>query len=159
MARMAKKRRHTVLVDEHVHDWVAAVFREYDFRVLNASRDHKYHGRDERGYIGELRRDNIVFVTQDREFVQRLTLEGVQHGGVIWLPKGWPKEAAIAVHAAVGMLLGALDQSSKGAHNTVIRIADDGLYTIINGREQLAWSVDQMELDINEELGRRNLGG
>jgi hypothetical protein len=159
MARMGKKHRHTVLVDEHIHDWVAAVFEEYGFRVLRASRDSKYHGRDEWDYFGELRRDNIVFVTQDARFVQRLTLEAVRHGGVISLPKGWPKEADIAVHAAAGMLLGALDQGSKGAHDTVIRIADDGLYTIVGGREQLAWSVDQMERDIEEEHGRRNLRG
>ncbi len=156
---MAKKRRHTVLVDEHVHDWVAAVLMEYGFRVFKASRDSRFRGREEANYIGELRRDNIAFVTQDREFVQRLTRGGMQHGGVIWLPKGWPEEADIAVHAAAGMLLGALDQSSKGAHNLVIRIADDGLYTIIKGREQLAWSVEQLEFEIEEELARRNLGG
>lgn len=66
---MGKKRRPTIVVDEHVHPDIAQVFRDVGFRTLFAARDRRYAGRDEHNYIGELYAANEVFVTSDLEFV------------------------------------------------------------------------------------------
>lgn len=84
---MAKKRRPTIVVDEHVHPEVAGVYREVGFRTLSAARDRRYAGRDEHDYVDELYAANEIFVTSDLKFMGWVLKEhGTRHAGLVCLP-------------------------------------------------------------------------
>jgi hypothetical protein len=105
---MPKKQRPTVLADEHILEPVIDALRDVGlFRVMRANQDHRFRGRDEWTYIRELRSLNIIFLTQDGEFVRHVVSDGVRHAGIIWLPPRWAvEELATAVAAASGILSG-----------------------------------------------------
>jgi len=125
------------------------------FRVLRATQDRRFRGRDEWTYIGELRSHNIVFLTQDGAFVRRVVANHVPHAGIIWLPSGWDvEELAAAVSAACGILRGYLDDGTHGAHNIVVKIESDGVRTIVNGHERLVLSLKQLMLNVEEQLDK-----
>jgi hypothetical protein len=155
---MTKKPPPVILADEHI---LAPVIEAVEnlgwFRVLRATRDHRFRGRNEWDYVRELRSQNIVFLTQDGEFVRHVVSDRVHHAGIIWLPAGsaqWDaEELAAAVAPACGVLRGYLDDGGQGAHDIVIRVEYDGIRTIVNGRERLVLSLEQMKRDIEEYLG------
>jgi hypothetical protein len=152
-----KTLRPMILADEHVNPGVIKAVEDLGwFKVLRASHDRRFRGRDEWEYVGELRSLNIVLLTQDSEFVQHVVADQVRHAGIIWLPTGWDvEELASAVAAACGLLRGLFDDGVHGARDIVIRVEYDGIRTIVNGRERLVWSVDQMKRDIEEHLGEQ----
>jgi hypothetical protein len=72
----------------------------------------------------------------------------------VWLPPGWDaEELASAVAPACGLLQAYLDDGVHGARDIVIRVEYDGIRIIVNGRERLVWSLDQMRRNIEEYLG------
>ena len=157
ITEMTKKPRPAILADEHILEPVIEpVDRLGWFRILRAARDRRFRGRDEWDYIRELRSLNIVFLTQDGEFVRHVVADQVRHAGIVWLPAEWDvQELAAVVPAACGLLRGYLDDGVHGVHDIVIRVENDGIRTIVNGRERLVWSLDQMKHDIEEYLGKQ----
>jgi hypothetical protein len=82
MAKRKKKRQPMILADEHLHPSVIKAVEDQGwFKVLRATHDHRFRGRDEWDYVSELRSLNIVFFTQDNEFVQHVVTDRVRHGG------------------------------------------------------------------------------
>jgi hypothetical protein len=156
---MPKKQRPTVLADEHILEPVIDALRDVGlFRVMRANQDHRFRGRDEWTYIRELRSLNIIFLTQDGEFVRHVVSDGLRHAGIIWLPPRWDvEELATAVAAASGILSDFLDDGAHGAHDIVIRVEYDGIRTIVKGRERLVWSIEQIKRDVDEYIGREDL--
>jgi hypothetical protein len=156
---MPKKQRPTILADEHILKPVIESLKDIGwFRVLRATHDHRFRGRDEWEYIRELRSLNIIFLTQDGEFVRHVVSDHVRHAGIIWLLARWnAEELATDVVAACGILGDFLDAGAHGAHNIVIRAEYDGIRTIVHGRERLVWSTEQIERDLDEYLGRADL--
>lgn len=154
---MTKKPAPAILADEHIlAPVIEAVERLGWFKVLRATRDRRFRGRDEWDYVRELRSLNIVFLTQDGEFVRHVVSDRVHHAGIIWLPAGWNvEELSFAVAPACGALRGYLDAGGQGAHDIVIRVEYDGIRTIENGRERLTWSLEQIKHDMEEYLGQR----
>ncbi len=146
MTKRKKTPRPTILADEHVFPPVIEAVESLGwFKVLRAARDHRFRGRNEWDYIGELRSLNIIFLTQDNEFVQHVVTDQVRHAGIVWLPGGWDvEELASAVAPACGLLRGYQDDGVHGARDIVIRVEYDGIRTIVNGRERLVWSLDKM---------------
>jgi hypothetical protein len=157
--RMTKKVRPVILVDEHIHPPVVEAVESLGwFRILRAARDRRFSGRDERDYIDELRSLNFIFLTQDGEFVRHVVSNRVRHAGILWLPGGWDIEGlTFAVSAACGLLRGCLNHGAHSIHDMVIRVEDDGIRAIVNGRERLVWSVEQIERDIEEYLSKQIL--
>src|SRR5512132_3260047 len=90
---MPKKQRPTILADEHILEPVIESLKDIGwFRVLRATHDHRFRGRDEWEYIRELRSLNVIFLTQDGEFVRHVVSDHVHHAGIIWLPARWDVE-------------------------------------------------------------------
>src|SRR5512132_4187060 len=63
---------------------------------------------------------------------------------------GTSRNLATAVVAACGILGDFLDAGAHGAHDIVIRVEYDGIRTILNGRERLVGSTEQIERDLDE---------
>jgi hypothetical protein len=157
---MTKKPVPVILADEHIlPPVIEAVEKLGWFKVVRATRDHRFRGRDEWDYVCELRAQNIVFLTQDGEFVRHVVSDRIPHAGIIWLPAGSPEwdaeELASAVSSACGLLRGYLDQGPHAMRDIVIRVEYDGIRAIVNGRERLVWSLEQMKRDIEEYVGQQ----
>lgn len=126
--RMPKKRRPTIVVDEHVHPGVADVFKEVGFRTIFAARDRRYAGRDEHAYIGELYAANEVFVTADLEFSLWVLREhGTRHAGLVCLPFGDVEFRTGFAAVTAGWLWGSTDHSPFALRGKIIYWSQAGL--------------------------------
>ena len=154
---MTKRVRPTILVDEHTPPPVVEDVEELGwFRVLRASHDRRFRGRDEQRYLPELRSMNIMFLTRDGSFVRTVIWERVPHAGILWLPVGWSDdEVAPAVSAACGIVRKFLDDGGvHGMRDVVVRVDDDGIHAILDGRDQLVLSPRALEFSADEYLNR-----
>jgi hypothetical protein len=75
----------TVCTDEHLSPQVAAAFCLV-LDTIEASKDRKFKGRDERDYVRELYRQNVVFATSDIEFVEFAYNNQITHAGLVYIP-------------------------------------------------------------------------
>lgn len=59
------------------------------FRAIMVSKEHVFGGGDEFDFLPDLRRDNALFVTADRDFVDRVRKERPKHSGLVLLNARW----------------------------------------------------------------------
>lgn len=149
-----RKPRPTILADEHIDEAIFEIVEGLHwFKFIRASRDHRFRGLDEHEYIGRLRADNIIFLTQDGTFVRDMIASGARHAGIIWLPVQTSQEVLeVAMAVVSGMIRSALDQSALGMRDTVLRVEDTGVRSIVRGRRDYFVSVESIELDVDEQL-------
>ena len=83
---VSKKDKPIAYVDEHISNKMIGILRQADF-ICKIITKTKYAGRDEHGYIKELRSLGVIFVTADDEFVKDAVLKPIPHEGIIWLPQ------------------------------------------------------------------------
>lgn len=150
-----RRRRHTILADEHIDRRVLDSLTALNqFRIVRADKDRGYRGRNEWDYVGELRSQSIIFLTQDGEFVRHVLRDRVRHGGVIWLPAGWAiDELEVAVCVAAGRALCLLDQSASGMHDIVVKVEPHGV-RMIGAKSEDFYSLDALQRDIEQHLGK-----
>jgi hypothetical protein len=128
---MAKRRRPTVLLDEHVHDEIAIPFREVGFRVIFARNDRRYRGRDEHDYIGELYAANEVFVTSDFQFIRWILHEhGTRHAGLVMLPRGTDELRELFAAVCAGWMWGSTDRSPIALRGKILFWSYEGLQQV-----------------------------
>lgn len=141
---MAKRPLPVIIVDEHV---APAIIKSVEnigwFRVQRPCLGRRFHGRDEWDYLPEPRSLNYVFLTLDGAFVRRVVAERVRHAGIVWMQGSWPvSELAAAVNIARGEVRWHLDNYGvHGMRDLVIRMEQDGVRLIEDGREWLAASM------------------
>ena len=85
ISRKRSNRLPTILADEHVHPNVAAALR-LSLGTKEAGQLWRFRGRDERDYVQELYRENVVFATSDRIFANEVAGSKTKHAGIIYLP-------------------------------------------------------------------------
>lgn len=66
---------------------VKNAFYEQGFRAIEVRRDRRKAGRDELDYLPERRKEQAIFVTSDRKFVERIDADRLHHAGIVWIPK------------------------------------------------------------------------
>ena len=128
---MPKKRRPTIVVDEHVHPEIAEVFKEVGFRTLFAARDRRYGGRDEHDYIGQLYAANEIFVTSDLKFSLWVLREhGTRHAGLVCLPFADAEFRAGFAAVTAGWLWGSTDHSPFAIRGKILYWGRGGLHEL-----------------------------
>jgi hypothetical protein len=102
-------------------------------------------GRDEGDYFDTIRSDRGLFVTGDREFVDRIRDEGREHSGIIQLPQSWEREAKESVAAVLADLVSEAikNMGSRGMDNIILIPTERGLNVVQEGKEsqQMSWEV------------------
>lgn len=83
----------------------------------------RFRGRDEADYLPELYRENAVFATADRAFLE--ANETHRHAGIVWVPE--PKDA-IAEFAAEAILRIVDERGIHGMRGVVMFPANDGFH-------------------------------
>jgi hypothetical protein len=128
-----KKRRSklpSICVDEHIPPNVTARFRLV-LRTVEASKQARFRGRDEREYLRELFAQNTVFATSDVKFVEDTRSRGVKHAGLIYLPNRMTdSEKEYFAELAAVFVQGGCRSSSSAFHNCILYPAHDGVRLI-----------------------------
>lgn len=139
--RSASRRLPSICIDENLSPEVADQFRAAGFRVIEVSKHPGLRGRDERDFLGELLRENAVFVTGDAEFVRELVDRPRRHPGIVFIEQGSSAKdkAWFSLTAAYG-IVGRCDESPHAFAGRIAYVADDGIRVIHRGMETLAYS-------------------
>jgi len=119
-----------VLTDEHVHPNVTAAFG-LQLRTVEASRVWRFRGRDERDYLQELYKDNVVFATSDRVFVNEVLGTPRKHAGIVYLPnESSGHDLEIFAEVASIFIAGGCRSSPRAFHNCVLYPTKEGIYLV-----------------------------
>jgi Domain of unknown function (DUF5615) len=144
---VAKKRRYTLYLDEHVDPVAKELLTGVGFRCIRIS-ESKYRGQDEHDYIDKLRSESAVFVTGDREFLEHVDERGMPHAGIIEIPVSLPRDTKQLLAALVaGWLKGA---DLRRMSNVVLYWANDGLRLRCGGKDKVVYSIPQINRDLEE---------
>lgn len=152
-----KKFLSKIYFDEHVHKSVVDSFRDQKFVCLLISCTIRYKGKDEKEYISKLFSEGAIFVTADSEFVDYVIEGNLKHAGIILLPTKWEDEAlGFASAGLAGYIRGWIEKSGRRSLNDkIFYIADTGFHLIDHGTDQLVYSIDRMEMDVEDYLRRQ----
>src|SRR2546427_10899223 len=85
LPRRLRRQLPAICVDEHIPPAVTRALRDV-FATIEASRDRRFRGRDERRYLNELYRENAIFVTSDEAHVKYVAKNRFQHGELLHIP-------------------------------------------------------------------------
>jgi hypothetical protein len=147
LVAVAKKRRFTVYLDEHVDPAMKEIFTVVGFRCIRIS-ESKYRGQDERDYIGKLRSESAVFVTGDQEFVEDVDEQKIRHGGIIWIPASLLRDEKQILAAIMAGYLQGVDL--RLMKDIVMYITHDGVRLRSGARDELVYSFPQINRDLEE---------
>ena len=139
-SRRTLNRLPAICVDEHITPAVASVFRT-TFRVIEAGKDRRFRGRDERDFIMDLYRANAVFVTSDRVFADEFAKQRRQHAGAALIPTTYDSNDRILLAQIVrGVIRARCERSPFGMRNHVMIPKEDGLHISLGGLDHLEFS-------------------
>lgn len=129
-APLVAKRLPPIYVDEHLAPEIARAFRDEGFRVIETRRSRSFAGRDEMDYLAELRRDRGIFVTSDRQQVDRIRAGRHKHPGVVFLDREWDRDAKVALAGVMAETIKAAIAvvGSMGFYDIVLEPGLGGLY-------------------------------
>lgn len=136
------RNRPAICVDQHIDRAVASAFRPI-FQTIEAGQSPKLRGRDELDFLPELSRQNAVFVTSDKEFVDKVLDTGIPHAGIVFIPQAMTKEEKVLFAEIVGgYIQGMCIESRANLKGRVIYPAEEGLRSIKKGKDELEFSWD-----------------
>jgi hypothetical protein len=146
---MAKRRRHTLYLDEHVDPLTKELFAGVGFRCIRIS-ESRYKGRDEHDYIDKLRAESAVFVTGDQRFIEHVVERATRHAGIIWIPATLlQSEKQILAAIMAGWMQGADLRQMK---NLIMYLAHDGIHLRSREKDELVYSFPAILRDFDEFL-------
>jgi hypothetical protein len=137
------RRLPAICIDENLSPQIAGVFRDIGFRVIEIAKHPRLRGEDERAFIGELYRDNTVFVTGDLEFVNELADHRRRHAGAVYIPQDLPgDDKAWVAFAAAYAIIGRCTEDRHAFRGLIFYVANDGLRIVDRGNDrlQLSWA-------------------
>jgi hypothetical protein len=139
--RSASRRLPSICIDENLSPEVANQFRSAGFRVIEVAKHPGLRGRDERDFLGDLLRENAVFVTGDAEFVRELVNRPRRHPGIVFVEQSFSAEdkASYCLTVAYG-IIGRCDESPHAFAGRIVYAGDDGIRVIYRGKDTLAYS-------------------
>ena len=127
-----------ICLDEHIHPRVADAFRP-EFRTVEIAQTNRFRGRDESDFISELYRENAIFVTSDRLYVEEAVEAHVRHAGIIFVPKQLMLDEKVFFAALVGgYIRGACSHGSRiPLRGCVLYPGMDGLHSVVSAKDTL----------------------
>lgn len=150
---MKKKKKNnfpTIYLDEHLN-YIKRVFQS--LRVIEISKT-RLKGLDERCYIScELYKNNGIFVTSDREFIEDIyNSKHIKHAGIVFIPKEMSQAGKLSFgEIACGYIKGACTHSRFIWRNIIIYPGNDGLRTVYKDNDLLEFSWDWFWQELNKK--------
>jgi hypothetical protein len=96
-------------------------------------------------FLPELHRENSIFVTSDREFVDKVLDDKPTHSGIVLIPEAMDSDEKVTfAEIAAGFIQGYCFESRYALRNMIVYPGDDGLHTIFAGKDKLEFSWDSL---------------
>lgn len=126
-----------------MHKRVADAFRA-TFRTIEVAHTNRFKGRDEADFIAELFRENRIFVTSDRVFVDAAIENGLRHVGICFIHEHMTvDEKVLFAEIAGGFIRGVCSvRTPCFFRGRVLYVGHDGLRSIVSKKNSLEISWD-----------------